>query len=58
MAELLVFGSGSSGNSYAIKCKEETLLLELGLHWRDILQGLNYKIDDLAGCLVSHRTSW
>ena len=58
MAELLCFGSGSSGNSYAIKCGKEVLLIELGIAWKDILKGLNYKIDDVAGCLVSHRTTW
>lgn len=54
MAELLCFSSGSQGNAYAIKCNNETLLLELGLPWKDVLKGLNYKIDDVAGCLVSH----
>ena len=57
MAELRVIGSGSSGNSYILKCKNETLLIELGMPWSDILKGLNYKIDDVAGCIVSHRTT-
>ena len=57
MAELLCFGSGSQGNSYAIKCKNETLLLELGIPWKDIIQGLDYSIDDVVGCLISHRHS-
>lgn len=54
MAELLCFGSGSSGNAYAIKCEQEVLLIELGMAWKDILKGLNYKIEDVAGCIVSH----
>lgn len=57
MAELLCFGSGSSGNSYAIKCNNETLLLELGLPCKEILRGLNYNINDVVGCLVSHAHS-
>ena len=57
MAELRVIGSGSSGNSYILKCKNETLLIELGMPWSDILKSLNYKIEDVAGCLVSHEHS-
>lgn len=54
MAELRVIGSGSSGNAYILQCNNETLLIELGMPWKDILKGLNYKIEDVAGCLVSH----
>ena len=54
MAELVCFSSGSQGNSYAIKCNNETLLLELGLPWKYILKGLNYDIDNIVGALVSH----
>lgn len=57
MAELLCFGSGSSGNAYIIKCEKETLLLELGLSYREIIKNLNYEINGVAGCLVSHRTT-
>ena len=57
MAELKVISSGSFGNSYIIKCEKETLLLELGLPYREIIKNLNYKINDVAGCLVSHRTT-
>lgn len=57
MAELKTIGSGSSGNAYILQCEHETLLIELGMPWKDILKGLNYKIDDVAGCLVSHRTT-
>ena len=54
MAELRVIGSGSSGNAYILQCNNETLLIELGMAWKNILKGLNYKIDDVAGCIVSH----
>lgn len=55
MAELLCFGSGSSGNAYAIKCDNETLLLECGLPLKEILKLLNYKINNIVGCLVTHK---
>lgn len=57
MAELICFGSGSSGNSYAINCDGETLLLELGISFKDIIKGLNYNINNVIGCLVSHKHS-
>ena len=57
MAKLLCFGSGSSGNSYAIRCENETLLIELGLPWKDIIKGLDYDIKNVVGCLVSHEHS-
>lgn len=54
MAELKTIGSGSSGNAYILQCNNETLLIELGMSWSEILKGLNYKINDVAGCIVSH----
>ena len=54
MAKLICFGSGSSGNSYAIKCENETLLIELGITWKDIISGLNYDIKDVVGSIISH----
>lgn len=54
MAKLITLGSGSSGNSYILECNGEILLLELGLPWGDILQGLDYNISNVVGCLVSH----
>lgn len=54
MAELLCFGSGSNGNFYAIKCEKETLFLELGIPWKDILKGLSYDISNVVGAVISH----
>lgn len=55
MAKLKVLGSSSSGNSYLLECSNETLILELGLSWKDILKGLNYDLSNICGCLVSHK---
>jgi hypothetical protein len=57
MAILNVISSGSQGNAYILESNGEKLILELGVAWKDILKSLNYKIDDVAGCLVSHRTT-
>lgn len=54
MAKLKVIGSGSSGNSYIIQCNNETLLIELGMPWKDILKGLGYDISNVVGAVISH----
>lgn len=54
MAKLKILSSNSSGNSYILECNGERLLLELGVKWQEILKGLNYKIGDVVGVLVSH----
>lgn len=56
MATLKVVGSGSKqGNTYLLETKEETMVLDLGCKWSDILEMLNYKIDKVVGALCSHR---
>lgn len=57
MAILSVISSGSQGNAYILESNGEKLLLELGVAWKDILKSLNYKIDDVCGCIVSHKHS-
>ena len=54
MAKLKILSSGSIGNSYILECNGERLLLELGVKWQEILKGLNYKLGDVVGVLVSH----
>lgn len=54
MARLKVVGSGSAGNCYIIECERETLVLDLGSPWKDILAGLNFDIKPVVGCIVSH----
>ena len=50
-----VLASGSKGNCYLIKTKKESLILELGIGFREILKGLNFNLNDVVGCLVSHK---
>lgn len=54
MATLKVLSSGSHGNCYLLQCKDETLILELGIKWGDILKSLNYNLGCVCGCLCSH----
>jgi len=49
-----VLGSGSKGNCYLLECDGEVLIIECGIKYKDILQGLNFNISNVIGCLVSH----
>lgn len=49
-----VLASGSKGNCYIVESEGETLLLECGITYKEILKGLNFKIDNVVGCLVTH----
>jgi len=49
-----VLASGSSGNAYVVSDGKTPLLLEAGIPFRLIQQGLNFKVSRIAGCLISH----
>jgi phosphoribosyl 1,2-cyclic phosphodiesterase len=50
-----VLASGSTGNCYVIQAANERLLLECGIDYRNILKGLNYNINGVKGCLITHK---
>ena len=52
--EITPLTSGSSGNAYYVTQGGASLLLECGLPFKQIQKGLNFKVTELSGCLVSH----
>ncbi len=52
--DIKVLASGSSGNCYYISDGDSPLLIECGLPWKQIQQGIGFRTSELAGCLVSH----
>lgn len=50
-----VVGSGSKGNCYIIQEGNQKLILELGLSLKNIKEALNYNLEDVVGCLCSHK---
>lgn len=53
--KLKVLGSGSSGNCYVLEdSKGKLLILECGLPFEQILNGIDYRIDDVIGCVITH----
>ena len=54
MIDIQVLGSGSAGNCYRISDGSTTLLLECGIRYKDIQKGVQFKMSEVAGCLVTH----
>ena len=54
MISIQTLGSSSAGNAYRLSSGGRSLLLECGLPWKKIKEGLNFETSDLDGCLVSH----
>lgn len=53
--KLIVIGSNSAGNSYAlVSAGGEILLLEAGIKMADVKKAIDYRIKDVVGCCVSH----
>lgn len=53
--KLLVLGSSSAGNCYLLRGNSQTLILEAGLPLKAVKQALNFCLQSVAGCLISHR---
>jgi phosphoribosyl 1,2-cyclic phosphodiesterase len=54
MIEIISFSSSSKGNCYRVTDGKTPLLLEAGIRYRDIQKGFNFKMSEVAGCLITH----
>lgn len=52
--QLKVIGTGSSGNCYILENEQEALLIECGINIKDIKAALNFNLNKLVGCIVTH----
>ena len=53
--KLICISSSSAGNSYAlVSAGGEILLLEAGIKMADVKKAIDYHIDEVVGCFVSH----
>lgn len=52
--KLKVLSSSSSGNCYLLENEEEILILEAGITFKRIQEGIDFNIRKVAGCLISH----
>ena len=52
-----VLATGSSGNCYIVETSDESLILECGINIKSIMEGLNFDLSKVKGCLISHSHS-
>lgn len=52
--KLIVINSNSAGNSYALDAGGEILLLEAGCKMADVKRAINFRLQDVVGCVVTH----
>ncbi|MCC0744933.1 MBL fold metallo-hydrolase [Clostridioides sp. ZZV14-6044] len=52
--KIKVLGSSSKGNCYLLQLENETLILECGVSYKEILKGLDFNLERVVGCLVTH----
>lgn len=54
--KLITVGSNSAGNSYALaSAAGEILLLEAGIKMAEVKKAIDYRLQDVIGCCISHR---
>lgn len=52
---LICLGSSSNGNCYILESENEALMIECGIHMREVKKALNWKLSKIVACVVSHR---
>jgi phosphoribosyl 1,2-cyclic phosphodiesterase len=52
--QLIVINSNSSGNAYALDSGKEILLLEAGMKMADVKRAIDFRLQDVVGCIVTH----
>lgn len=52
--KLHIIGSSSRGNAYALEGRKEILLIEAGCRMALVNQAINWQIEKVVGCVVSH----
>jgi len=52
--KLKVIGSGSKGNAYLLENQQEALLIECGVNIREIKKAVDFNVEKISGCLVTH----
>jgi phosphoribosyl 1,2-cyclic phosphodiesterase len=51
---LKVVGSGSSGNCYILETKEDALVIEAGVHLKELKKAIGFNIAKVSGVIVTH----
>lgn len=54
MIEITALASSSKGNCYRVTDGKTPILLECGINYREIQKGFNFRMSEVAGCLITH----
>lgn len=54
MIDIQCFGSSSAGNAYRITDGHTVLLLEAGFPYKALQRAMNFRMTEIAGCLITH----
>ena len=54
MSTVKVLASGSRGNGYLIKTDNSCLIIEAGVRLSDVKNDLNYDMNKICGCIITH----
>ncbi|MDB4868277.1 MAG: fold metallo-hydrolase [Cohnella sp.] len=54
MIDIQPLASSSAGNAYKVSDGKTTLLLEAGIRFSDIRKALEFRLSQVAGCLITH----
>jgi phosphoribosyl 1,2-cyclic phosphodiesterase len=52
---LVCLGSGSSGNCYILKSESDTLIIDCGIHIKEVKKALDFNYSGNILCLISHQ---
>lgn len=52
--KLHIVGTGSKGNCYILEGATSTLIIECGMPFMDVKKSLDFKIENIDGCLCTH----
>ena len=52
--KLQVIGSSSRGNCYILHDESQALIIEAGVRFKEIQKAVNFRLDHIVGCIVSH----
>ena len=52
--DLKVAATGSSGNCYILQDGDHRLVLDAGIPYKEFLRAVDFNIQNISGCLVSH----
>lgn len=52
--KLKIIGTGSKGNAYILENENEALLIECGVDFKKVKQALNFNLNKVVGCILTH----